>query len=136
MEEELMKTMKTAFDIIDTDKDGKLTKEEIKACVKSLEAEMSDEKIDEMIESCNPGGKDISFEQILSKGPDPLVKMIFFLIFDKNKDKRIDYNEFKSMTEIAAGGITNEPQLKELYKSLDKNNDGLISFAELLDLND
>jgi Ca2+-binding EF-hand superfamily protein len=128
--------MKAAFDLMDTNHDGKLGKEEIKATVKSLDGDFPEDKYDEFIEICNPGGKDITLQQLIEKGPDSLMKVLFFVIFDKNHDKHIDYSEFKSMTDIAAGGIPNESQLKEIFAKLDKNNDGMISLNELLDVND
>ena len=129
---EMLEQMKIAFEKIDTNHDGKLTREEIQACVKKLECEMPEDKLSEIVESCNPGSKEFTFEEMINHAPDALMKVLLFLMMDKNNDNRINYDEFKSMTSIAAGDIPNEEQLKELFNAIDKNHDGLISLTELI----
>ncbi len=131
----LAKSLKGAYDAMDTNKDGRLTKEEIKACLKDLEADISEEKLNDTIATCNPSGGDVSFDQVMKKTPDILMKIMLFLAMDTNHDKRINFAEFKTMTDMVAGEITNDPQLDALFKQLDKNHDGLISLSEMLDFN-
>ena len=133
---EVLELIHTAFNKIDTNHDGKLTKEEILACVKNLECDMPEEKVAEMVEACNSGAKEFTFEQMLEHSPDALMKVLLFLMMDKNNDSRINYDEFKAMTAIAAGDIANEAQLKELFVAIDKNHDGVISLTELLSTED
>ena len=124
--------LKPIFEKMDTNHDGKLTIDEIKAQVKDLECELSEEKYGEIIESCNPSGTDITFEQITEKMPDLITKIMLFIASDKNGDKRIDFSEFKSIIKIVIGDLLKEEQLEQMFKGVDKNSDGLITLAELL----
>ena len=134
--EELVNSLKPGFALMDTNNDGKLTKEEIKAFAKSYEADVLDEKCAEVIETCNPGGKDVTFEQATEKGPDLLMKMLLFVKMDTNNDKHINLDEFKTMTEAVAGPIGKTDELMKLFNQMDKNGDGLITLSELLDFTD
>eukprot|EP01022_Parablepharisma_sp_SALTPOND_P010149 TRINITY_DN1417_c0_g1_i4.p3 TRINITY_DN1417_c0_g1~~TRINITY_DN1417_c0_g1_i4.p3 ORF type:complete len:140 (-),score=32.28 TRINITY_DN1417_c0_g1_i4:63-482(-) len=132
-EEELKASLKAAFDKIDVDHDGKINKDELQTFVKSLGCKLPEKEYIDVINTCNPTGKEITVEQVLAKSPPLMIKLLIFVHMDKNGDKRIDYNEFKEMIETTIGkGTIDEKELKEQFETVDENHDGLISFAEAL----
>lgn len=132
--EKLQVLTKQAFDRIDTDHDGKLSKKELSDCIAALEPGLSETKSREIVDACNPAGDDITFEQLKTRTSDTLAQMLIFMILDTNGDKRIDYSEFRSMTETVIGSAPNEEQLKTTFGKMDKNGDGMISLSEMLAL--
>ena len=56
--------LKKAFDVMDANKDGEVTKEELKALLKGLGEEVTDEVVDEMIAIADENGDGkVQFEE-------------------------------------------------------------------------
>ena len=56
--------LKNAFDAMDTNKDGEITKDELKTLLSGLGAEVTDEHCDEMIAMCDANGDGkVNFEE-------------------------------------------------------------------------
>ena len=56
--------LKKAFDVMDTNKDGQVTKDELKALLKGLGEEVTDEVVDEMIKIADENGDGkVNFEE-------------------------------------------------------------------------
>ena len=126
--------LKPVFEKMNTAHNGKLTIDEIKAAIKDLEGNLPEEKYGEIIESCNPSGSDITFDQIIGKMPDLIMKIMLFIAADKNNDKKIDMGEFKFIIKIIMGDIIDDSQLESMFKGIDANSDGLITLPELLNM--
>eukprot|EP00800_Vazella_pourtalesii_P021360 TRINITY_DN78_c2_g1_i1.p1 TRINITY_DN78_c2_g1~~TRINITY_DN78_c2_g1_i1.p1 ORF type:complete len:322 (-),score=75.71 TRINITY_DN78_c2_g1_i1:941-1858(-) len=96
--------LKKAFNVMDIDHDGFITKSELSEAMKILGHNLTEEEVETMIKDA-----------------------------DKNGDNKVDFDEFvaimKQMAEMASSERIKE--LAEMFKNFDKDGDGKITFDEL-----
>jgi len=125
------KQLSDLFEQLDTNKDGKLSKEELKAGYEHVDID-SNIDIDAIMKSCDADGNGtIEFSEFLAAAID-WNKMISqeklkkaFKLYDISGDGSINLSELQySMPKIP------KEELQEFIKLLDKNHDNLISYQE------
>ncbi|KAG2375230.1 hypothetical protein C9374_009853 [Naegleria lovaniensis] len=140
--------MKKAFSTIDTNGDGKLSKNELAVAIRSFGMDPSAKELNDLFQMA--GSKDgfIDFEQfssLMKKSvnielfeDDRKKKKSITTIFDsidKNGDGFIDLQEFKELLESIPGASRINPEkdvqiMKEILASMDQNKDGLVDLNE------
>ncbi|NP_999769.1 calcium-binding protein SPEC 2C [Strongylocentrotus purpuratus] len=136
--EEQRKVFKSSFKSIDADGDGKITPEELKAAFKSIEIELTQEKIDEMMSMVDKdGSRPVDFSEILMKKAEQMrgKGAQYFKAFDAlDTDKSGSLSPEELRTALSA--CTDPPMTKEeidaIIKKADGNNDGEIRRAEFV----
>ena len=79
--------------------------------------------------------REFTMAQKKNLGPQEQTSMIkSFVSYDKNGDNQMDQSEFKNiMIDLGYRKITDE-KVTEMLKAQDQNNDGVISWAEFVDM--
>ena len=142
------------FEEMDANHDGHLTFEEWLAfCIEDIESKMHQLPKDVLCGSDSTKAEFVTFiKKAMDRKSSEFRELFIFLLkcfvdADKDRDGAIQEEEFDTMVEIATSGITRHglaPSTKSLYKSdaerrsarkalfkqIDCNNDGSISFDE------
>ncbi|KAK9755139.1 hypothetical protein RND81_01G005100 [Saponaria officinalis] len=100
-----LEEMRQVFDKFDTDKDGKISKDEYKAIILAV-------------------GESISVVRDLNR---------IFQVADLNKDGFIDFNEFLSLHYHRGLGVRTM-DIKNAFRAFDSDKDGKISAEEVLEM--
>ncbi len=133
MEEEYKTHLQAAFDKMDTDHDGKVNIEELWTFVTSLGRKMTEKECVDIVKTCNPTGKDMTFQQVMDKAPLFMRKLLTFIWMDKNGDKMVDFSEFKGMMDFLMGkDAMPDKDMHEAFNKVDLNHDGKVTFDEVL----
>eukprot|EP01099_Mayorella_cantabrigiensis_P007486 TRINITY_DN6652_c0_g1_i1.p1 TRINITY_DN6652_c0_g1~~TRINITY_DN6652_c0_g1_i1.p1 ORF type:complete len:177 (-),score=70.05 TRINITY_DN6652_c0_g1_i1:168-659(-) len=141
---------KETFALIDTDKDGKISRQELQKLVQIIRLDCSDREITEMMDiatsSTAPakGEKKIEFKQFLEvmvrkpKGEDDeeikkqkeeeLIRTAFD-VFDRDQDGIISEKELREVFELFGEKVT-ELEVYELLGKCDLDSDGKITLAD------
>lgn len=132
------------FSFIDTNKDGKISYDELKSIVAELDLDITEQEITDWMQSTDTS-KDglICYGEFLAKIKSKkrnIHKLTQeelqeahnrFNFFDKNKDGKISYDELKSV--MAELGINMaEREISDWIESTDTSKDGLINYREFL----
>nr|NP_001119776.2 calcium-binding protein SPEC 2A [Strongylocentrotus purpuratus] len=136
--EEQKALFKSSFKSEDTDGDGKITSEELRAAFKSIEIDLTQEKIDEMMGMVDKdGSRTVDFSEILMKKAEQMrgKGAQYFKAFDAlDTDKSGSLSPEELRTALSA--CTDPPMTKEeidaIIKKADGNNDGEIRRAEFV----
>lgn len=139
--EQHLQDIKDTFNLLDRNKDGKLSKGELETLLRYNGSLISDQEIDELLEPIDTnhnGAIDYdSFEKyviekdLLKKLPDELCyeMMEAFNTFDKNGDGFIDREELKVvLTQV--GDKMPDDDADDFIKAADLNGDGKIDYIE------
>ncbi len=97
-----MAEFKEAFNLFDKNGDGSISAAELRSVMQSLGHTPTDTELKDMMHEIDTDGNGI-----------------------------IEFNEFLTLMTRQAGGSDPEGEYREAFKVFDKNNDGLISSAEL-----
>ena len=139
LKEEKARLLK-AFQELDKDHDGQLTKDELIAAYKQYSNQtLADKAVEDIIKKVDFNSTTaIDFSEFLVANlnyqqsmNDKQLEQLFQMI-DKDKNGFITSEELKEFFHL--GDAQHEAFVKEMINEVDKNNDGLISFAEFEDM--
>ena len=127
-----------AFEVLDTDKDGTITKDEFRAYMNhpSFPKEIVDSLMDEVLASKSGLSKpDLSNKDYLAA----IAIIGCFIYADTDKDKKVGLEEAtKYMTELnaATGKVATKEEIVEKYNKADENKDGFLNVEEFINFFD
>ncbi|XP_037905586.1 calcium-binding protein E63-1 isoform X3 [Hermetia illucens] len=149
--EEYMKTdLRTAFDLLDRNRDGRVTANELQFMLKNLGINVRDELIDDLIKDASHTGNGLINEaeflqwvgriQALREEPESTGKpdedddvtqdlIAAFRVFDRDGNGFISRDELQTAMEMIGESLT-ETQLTELLTIADLDKDGRINYEE------
>ena len=139
--EEQKKEYTQAFEVFDKDKDGFVTRQELKTIMRSLGQNPSEDDIEEMMVTAdaNQDGK-ISYDEFMTlisnqiKSSEDVDEMSeAFAVFDVDKDGFITKSELRQVMNRLGENLT-DAQLTAMIKEADTDNDGKISIKEFKNL--
>ncbi|KAJ8937432.1 hypothetical protein NQ318_000101 [Aromia moschata] len=133
--------LKTAFDLLDRNQDGRVTPGEFKIMLNNLGIEIKDDKAEEIIRSASHTGNELIDEndflsfikQIQLSAPDLVDEDLTrdlnaaFKVFDLDGDGYITREELKVAMEMIGENITEE-QLTQVIVMADTDHDGRINY--------
>lgn len=136
-ENKYRKSLKKAFDKFDTDKSGRINRNELRSLYKSLGVDVNEEDLTELLREFDlDGNEDIDFEEFfkiiepqLSSELDVDELRQAFDLVDKDNSGFISQDEFSQLLDNIGFAYTPE-QLAKLISRNDANNDGRMSFSE------
>ena len=135
---------KEAFDMIDTQNQGFINKDQIKKLFKSFGQKVSLEEVDDMIKKVDQDGNGtVSFDEFITMiqpvtineeiqvlEEDEVIKA--FRKFDTDGDGKITNSEFKFIL-TKMGDKLPEEDAERVFKLADLNHDGVLDFVEFVD---
>jgi calmodulin len=142
--EKELQDLRTAFELIDSNQDGRINPDEFKIMLKNLGIELEDEKIEELIRSASHAGIEVIDENEFltwikqiqelrpeSKGEDDGSKELMeaFRVFDLDNNGYITRDELRTAMEKIGEPVT-EMQLTEFINLADTDKDGRINYEE------
>ena len=129
-----LKEYKNIFDLNDSNKDGNVSSLELANILKSININVSDEEIKEIIEELElEGNNEVNFENFVSivnrreKDVDSEEEVLkAFKLFDKEGNGLININELKNIM-LSVGKNIKEEELNDMLKEADTDMDGYIN---------
>ncbi|XP_030836705.1 calcium-binding protein SPEC 2A [Strongylocentrotus purpuratus] len=138
--EEQKALFKSSFKSEDTDGDGKITSEELRAAFKSIEIDLTQEKIDEMMGMVDKdGSKDMDFSEFLMRKAEQwrgrevqLIKA--FDDLDKDHNGSLSPQELRTAMSACTDPPMTEKEIDAIIEKADCNGDGKICREEFTKL--
>uniref|UniRef100_H2Z3W4 EF-hand domain-containing protein n=1 Tax=Ciona savignyi TaxID=51511 RepID=H2Z3W4_CIOSA len=142
LDKDQISEFKQAFDIFDEDGGGDISTRELGRVMKMLGQNPSREELAKIVEEVDVDGSGtIDFDEFLimmvmqiseegkTAGEDELKDI--FLLFDKDGDSYIDWDELKeALSSTSANPPVETWEVDELFREADKNGDGVIDIEE------
>lgn len=142
-----LEDLRTAFDLLDRNQDGRVTPGELKIMLNNLGIEIKDDKAEEIIRTASHSGNELIDEndflsfvkQIQQLAPSlgeedaTMDLMAAFKVFDLDGDGFITREELKVAMEMIGEDITEE-QLTQVIIMADTDHDGKINYEEFVKL--
>lgn len=132
--------LRTAFELIDSNQDGRINAEEFKIMLNNLGIELADEKVRELMKSASHGSELIDENDFLSwikkiqdlcpdcKSEDASEELMeAFRVFDLDRNGYITRDELRTAMEMIGEPVT-ETQLTEFIDMADTDKDGRINY--------
>lgn len=123
------------FSMLDANRDGKVSKREIKELAKAQNSIILDSQLNpffETLDTNRDGG--ITKHELITflQSPAQWTSLVFRYV-DSNRDGYINQHELKEYMEknIPETQLPNKKDVKEVFKMLDQNKDGKISWNEV-----
>ncbi|KAJ0264902.1 Calcium-dependent protein kinase 27 [Hirschfeldia incana] len=135
LSEEEIKSLKTMFESMDTDKSGSITYEELKTGLNRLGSKLPEAEVKQLMEAADVDGDGtIDYTEFITatmhrhrlERDEHLHKA--FLHFDKDNSGYITKDELE--IAMKEHGMGDEACAKEIISEIDKNNDGRIDYEE------
>ncbi|KAJ3643206.1 hypothetical protein Zmor_025930 [Zophobas morio] len=142
--EKELQDLRTAFELIDSNQDGRINPDEFKIMLKNLGIELEDEKIEDLIRSASHAGIEVIDEnefltwikhiqdlrpESKSEDDDSKELMEAFRVFDLDNNGYITRDELRTAMEKIGEPVT-EVQLTEFITLADTDKDGRINYEE------
>ncbi|KAF5272068.1 hypothetical protein FQA39_LY01151 [Lamprigera yunnana] len=138
-----LKELRTAFDLLDRNRDGRVTTSELQFMLRKLGIELRDEVVQQLIKSASPTGNELLSESefvswvkkiqylLPEEVEDDQSKNLIaaFRVFDVERKGYVTKNELRSAMEIIGEPVT-EHQLNEFIRSATKDKQGRINYEE------
>ena len=135
--------IRSAFDIFDADKNGKIDKHELTVCVKAMGFNVGKNEIDDLIREKGEGPKHfLSFQdfqefmgmKMKTRNQTEEYKKAFKL-FKDGEDGNITIDDIRKLAKEMNSGLTEE-DLQTMIREFDRDGDGEISMAEFIEIMD
>eukprot|EP00931_Biecheleriopsis_adriatica_P059250 TRINITY_DN3541_c0_g1_i3.p1 TRINITY_DN3541_c0_g1~~TRINITY_DN3541_c0_g1_i3.p1 ORF type:complete len:210 (+),score=57.03 TRINITY_DN3541_c0_g1_i3:31-660(+) len=137
--DDVLKEIKSAFDLFDADGSGDIDSKELHTAMKELGFEMTRGEIDEMISEVDEDGSgEIDFdefrEMVTRKIMDrkPMVEKAF-QEFDNDGSGYITFAKLKRISKLMGENMSDK-DLTDMLELADKDGDGLVSLQEFMNL--
>ncbi|KAL1491411.1 hypothetical protein ABEB36_012012 [Hypothenemus hampei] len=146
--EKELKELRTAFDLLDRNRDGKVTTREFKIMLNNLGIDLKQDTVEELIRSASHAGKELIDEndflkfvkQIQDLCPirtptddEEMDLLAAFKVFDMDNDGFITKDELRIAMEMIGEEIS-EAQLTHIMNQADTDKDGKINYKEFAQL--
>ena len=139
LSQDKIKEYKNVFNLYDSNKDGIVNSDELENILKSININVSDEEIKEIIEELGlEGNGEVNFEDFVSivnrreKDVDSEEEVLkAFKLFDKEGNGLININELKNIM-LSVGNNIKEEELNDMLKEADTDMDGYINYEEFI----
>lgn len=143
-----LQELRTAFDLLDRNQDGKVTIREFKIMLNNLGIEITEEKAEDIIRTASHTGRELIDEndflkfvkqiqdicEIRSTKEDEEQNLLAaFKVFDLDRDGYITKDELRIAMEMIGEDVTEE-QLTQIMIFADTDKDGKINFEEFSQL--
>ena len=139
LNETLIAEYKASFDIIDKDRDGLISIQELEQMMKRLGQDYNQVEIEEMIdEVCLTDKKSVDFKEFLGlmtrkvkdiEVEDELLEA--FKVFDKDGNGFITLDELKDIIQRIEDGVQ-DTDIQDMLTEADEDKDGKLSFEEFV----
>ncbi|CAH1794489.1 unnamed protein product [Owenia fusiformis] len=132
--------LKEAFQLFDKDGDGRISIEEVKTVVSSLQQDIDEDQLQEMFNEVDTDGSgSIELEEFVQmmcsyrgSWQDPELEMKqAFKMFDKDGDGVISATELRSVMASLGESMTRE-EVEELIKDADIDGDNQVNYEEFV----
>lgn len=137
-----LKDLRTAFDLLDRNQDGRVTTAELQFMLRKLGIDLPDEVVQQLIISASHTGNELlnesefmqwvqKIQSLLPEEEDDLSKDLIaaFRVFDVDHKGYITKNELRSAMEMIGEPVT-EHQLTEFIKLATTDKEGRINYEE------
>ncbi|CAH1961281.1 unnamed protein product [Acanthoscelides obtectus] len=144
--EKELEELKTAFQLLDRNRDGRVTPGELKIMLNNLGIEIKEEKVEEIIRAMSHSGSELIDENdfltfikqmqlVVPEVEDDVTRDLgaAFQVFDLDGDGYITREELRTAMEMIGESVT-ESQLTNLIRTADLDNDNRISYEEFVKL--
>ncbi len=128
----MLEKMQKAFNTIDADHDGKISKAEIQAICIKRKLEWKEADYTAAFKDLDPASQTLTLAQ-LNQIKSPQLGLLFLLMMiDTNEDGYLSFAEVKdAVTSIPSLGTPGEEELRMFFDMADANKDGMLSFQEV-----
>lgn len=141
--EEQRLEIKSAFEVFDTDKNGKIDKQELRICVKAMGFDVPKEELNEYIqERGDPEKETIDFNAfhdflgiLMQKRNQTEEIKRSYRLFKDGAQGNITINDLRRIAKEMGTGITEE-DIQIMIKEFDEDGDGEINMAEFMAIMD
>ncbi|KAF2899052.1 hypothetical protein ILUMI_07120 [Ignelater luminosus] len=137
-----LQDLRTAFDLLDRNQDGKLTAAELQFMLGKLGIDLSDEVVQQLLKSASGTGNELlsetefmhwvkKIQSLLPDQEDDISKDLIaaFRVFDVEQKGYITRNELRTAMEMIGEPVT-EQQLTEFIKLATTDKEGRINYEE------
>ena len=141
--EEQRLEIRSAFDIFDADKNGKIDKQELKVCVKAMGFNVSKSELDDLIREKGEGPRHFlsfpDFQEFLgmkmkTRNQNEEIRKAFKL-FKDGEEGNITIDDIRKIAKEMNNGLTEE-DLEIMIREFDVDGDGEINMAEFMTIMD
>ena len=138
-----LKELRTAFDLLDRNRDGRVTTSELQFMLRKLGIELRDEIVQQLLKSASPSGNELLNEtefvswvkKIQCLLPDDIEDdtskdlIAAFRVFDVERKGYVTKNELRAAMEMIGEPVT-ERQLNEFIRSATTDKEGRVNYEE------
>ncbi|KAK5645345.1 hypothetical protein RI129_006645 [Pyrocoelia pectoralis] len=138
-----LKELRTAFDLLDRNRDGRVTPSELQFMLGKLGIQLKDEVVLQLLRSASPSGNELLNEsefvtwvrKIQNLLPDDVEDetskdlIAAFRVFDVERKGYVTKNELRAAMEMMGESVT-ESQLNDFIRSATTDKDGRINYEE------